>query len=94
MASKFKKGDVVRVIGDSPMYEHCIGKVGVVVGFSTLMGSGIPVVEFDFDLPKGYFSNGVGNNVGKRKRKFLDSELEIDKEAKVLTILRQWRDSK
>lgn len=92
MASKFKKGDVVRVIDDSPMYEHCIGKVGVVVEFSTLMGSGIPVVEFDFDLPKGVVNSG--NNIGKRRRKFIDSELEIDKEAKVLTILRQWRDSK
>lgn len=89
MASKFKKGDVVRVIGDSPSYPYCIGKTGVVVDFSIGVDYDVPIVEFDFDLP-----DAPVNNVDRRSRKFINGELELDKETKVLTILRQWRDSR
>lgn len=76
---------MVRVVDDHKNYPYCIGKTGTVIEVNII----VILVEFDFLLPID-----PANTKGEHIRQFIEEELEIDKEAKVLTILRQWKDSK
>lgn len=96
---KFEIGDRVRVIADSIKHNDCTGKTGIVSGFHA--NQDLMLVDLGPSYDGHYGDRNVVDRDGKlleikdikhiNGRWFFPYELELDKESKVLEILRNYK---